>query len=229
VKLQLLLAARGGRDSDLRTAVEGEAQRALGQLRGPGSAEALVRLANDPFAPAQPRMRPFEAVLELGREGGDAAGTLLAAAAGAGERLDDLIHADLSAALLGPLHVIVTAPPCPVRYLYAMRRKAGMDRQAYLAHYFGHHAQFGRRTPGIAGYDQFHPDPALSRAAAGAAGLGVWAVDSVAELHLRSAQEFFDAAVRSKVGQEAIADEEGFVDRANSVAFCSEVTLRLRG
>jgi len=71
---------------------------------------------------------------------------------------------------------------------------------------------------------QFHVDAAASRRAAGRAGLGVWGVDSVSELHLESIESFLGAISKAPdVGREAMADEEIFVDRSNSYDFCSTV------
>ena len=63
-------------------------------------------------------------------------------------------------------------------------------------------------------------DPALSEEIAQGEGLGVWRIDSVSRLWLDSVDEFLSSA--GEVGQEAIADERGFVDGANSVMFASE-------
>jgi uncharacterized protein (TIGR02118 family) len=143
-----------------------------------------------------------------------------------GERLHDIVHTDLSGALVGSVHRVLGAGEGPVRFLYLMRHKAGMTTAQYQEYWGTSHVEFGRRTPGILGYDQFHVDPVASKAAVGAAGLGVWRVDGVAELHLGSLEAFFSAAVGSDVGDEAIADEKNFVDGENSVGLATEVVFR---
>jgi EthD domain len=179
---------------------------------------ALVEMADDPFPPANPRARPFEAVLELQAPG---EAPLVRWAAPAVDALRDLVHPDLSAAIVGEPQEIIPCSPAPLRYLYTMRRKAGTTHAEYLDYYLHHHARFGPRTPGIVGYTQFHCDPAVSAAAAAELGLGIHAIDSVSELHFEALDEFFTGVADGRLGAEAAADEERFVDRANSVSFCT--------
>ena len=91
------------------------------------------------------------------------------------------------------------------------------------------HSDFGVRTPGKLGYVQFHVDPEASRRAAEVACVGVWDVDSVSELHLESVEAFIGEVARWDGGKEAIDDEKLFVDRPNSVDFCSSVDWAPRG
>jgi hypothetical protein len=84
------------------------------------------------------------------------------------------------------------------------------------------HAQIGRHTPGIEGYVQFHAEPEASRQIARAAGFGLWDAASVSELHLASVETFLHAVATWEGGQRAIADEENFIDRRNSVMFTSD-------
>ena len=111
----------------------------------------------------------------------------------------------------------------PIRYQYLMRRNASFSHQSYLKRYRDVHSRFGIETPGISGYTQFHVDPEASRRVAGSAGFGVWAVDSVSELHLESVETFLAEVSQSAIGAEAMADEEVFVDRANSYDFVSRI------
>ena len=210
MRLQLLLAARGGN------------REVLGKnlLRSATGTPALVllQLPDDPFPAANPLCRPFEAVLEL--EGDDGA-ALVRRAAPAVAALVDLVHLDLSGVLVGtPQHIIPCETP-RLRYLYLMRRKAGTTHDEYLEYYFHHHSRFGHRTPGIVGYTQFHCDLAASAAAARELGVGVHAIDSVSELHFEALAAFFAGVADGKLGKEAADDEERFVDRANSVSFCT--------
>ena len=112
-----------------------------------------------------------------------------------------------------------------LRYLYLMRRKAGTDTDAYVDYYFHHHSRFGFVTPGIAGYTQFHVDGTASSAAARELGFGTHAVDSVSELHFHGLDAFFAGVADGRLGAEALADEELFVDRDNSVSFCTRTVL----
>ena len=102
-----------------------------------------------------------------------------------------------------------------------MRRRAHTTRAAYLDYYFNHHARFGFATPNISGYTQLHVDPDASAAAARRVGVGSTVVDSVSELHMESLPAFFEGVADGRLGAEAMADEERFVDRANSVSFCT--------
>lgn len=223
MKLLLLLAGRGGAAGALTDAVVAEAER----LRAGGATSvcAMRQLADDPFGYAVPGMRPFQASLDARFDSLDAAHD---AVTGAGARLASLVHVDLSGAFWGTDRVIIPCAPTPVRYQYLMRRKIGTTHQQYLDYYFGQHKRFGHRTPGIEGYVQFHIDAAASHGVAAAAGFGLWAADSVSELHAADL-----GTMLAGFGQDpdlAVAagnDEELFVDRANSVMFISDVVARL--
>jgi hypothetical protein len=176
----------------------------------------LARLAEDPFG----RHTPFRFTFELRSEDFVALEDCLS---GLGAQLDDVAHADLSTLLVGEEVVFLPAENAPVRYQYLMRRNAAFSHADYLERYREVHSAFGLKTPGIAGYLQFHVDIESSRRLANAAQLGIWGFDSVSELHLESLQTFLTAVAKSEIGPEAIADEERFVDRARSVDFCSRV------
>ncbi|HEX7096345.1 MAG TPA: EthD domain-containing protein, partial [Acidimicrobiales bacterium] len=208
MKYLVLLAARGGAAGVLGDAVVREGERIASH---PGiDVVALRQVSPDPFGNAVPCMRPFDATLDVR---GDDDALVLAALAGITDRLDDVVHGDLSCVLAGTDHVVIPCEPTPVRYQYVMRRKIGTTHEQYLDHYVHRHAQFGRITPGIAGYTQFHVDADVSRAAATAAGAGLWRADSVSELHLASVDTFLGALAESNPGYDAGADEERFVDR----------------
>lgn len=66
-------------------------------------------------------------------------------------------------------------------------------------------------------------DAEASHRLAREAGVGVWGVDSVSELHLASLERFFEGLKKGDGGAGAIADEEIFVDRGRSWDFCSTV------
>jgi hypothetical protein len=170
-----------------------------------------------------PGMRTFDATLDVR---GEDDSQVMAALAGIAERLDDVAHADLSCVLVGTDNAVIPCDPTPVRYQYVMRRKIGTTHEQYLDHYVKRHAEFGRITPGIEGYTQFHVDATLSRAAASAAGFGLWRADSVSELHLASVDTFLHALATDNPGEAATEDEQRFVDRRNSVMFTSAVLWR---
>ena len=225
-KLMILVAAREGA-TDLVPRLEVEADHLKNALTGWEARSAIMlRIADDPFEQQYKGPRAYDAVLEIVADGGEVPVPYGKAVAGLGERLGDIIHPDLSGALVGTLRRVTGDGAGPVRFLYLMRHKIGSSHAQYAEHWGGPHAEFGRKTAGILGYDQFHVDPEASRAAVLLAGLGLWRVDGVAELHMRSLQEFFDAAVGSEVGNAAIEDEKTFVDGANSVGFATEVVAR---
>lgn len=162
----------------------------------------------------------FVATIEVCGGSSDGVATFLD---GVGDRLDDIVHADLSTALLGEEKRFMDGAAAPVRYQYLMRRNADYDRAAYLTHYRDFHSQFGPRTPGIVDYVQFYVDANASRRLAASTGLGVWGVDSVSELHLESVDAFIAAVTTSETPAQATADERRFVDRKQSIYFCSDV------
>jgi hypothetical protein len=231
-KLLLLLAARGGvAREDLVELLHAEGPLLATRLPEPGrSALAMVRVEDDPFAVGGAPMRAFEATLELRCEAENATRAFAAAVDEFADRVSDRLHVDLSAALVGEDHVVLPCGPTPVRYQYVMRRRVDLSHARYADHYRNVHADFGRRTPGIEGYVQFHVDREASHAVAETAGLGLWDADSVSELHLASVKTFLDAISGWSEREAPIDDEENFVDRRNSVMFCSEaVALRLGG
>jgi hypothetical protein len=222
MKLLLLLAARGGVGEELTDAVVAEAVRL--REHGATSVCAMRQIPDDPFGSAVARMRPFEASIDARFDTIEAAG---AALEGLSERIAPVAHVDLSGAFGGEDHVVIECDPTPVRYQYLMRRKLHTTHDAYLDHYIENHAKFGLRTPGIEGYVQFHIDADTSRALATVAGVGLWAADSVSELHVASVDTMLAGfASAPTLGDEAGADEETFVDRANSVMFTSDVVHR---
>ncbi len=180
---------------------------------------AMWRLEDDPFGP----QTPYRGTLEI--TAGRAADmlpekTLLPMLR---SHLEDVAHCELSTLLIGEDHVFAASERAPLRYQYLMRRRDDFSHDAYLERYREIHSQFGLRIPGILGYVQFHVDLPASQRLARRAGFGVWAVDSVSELHLASLESFLGEVAHSTVGAEAIADEELFVDRRNSCDFCSKV------
>ena len=199
-----------------------EAERLRAGDREGACVAAFLRLEDDPFSDAPTRVRSFDGTLELRWESGNPRAALASTVEGLAARISDQIHTDLSTALWGRDNVVVPCGKTPFRFQYVMRRRRDKTHAEYLDHYAKIHAQFGRITPGIEGYVQFHVDPESARAAATTAELGGWAADSISQLHLNSVQHFLDEIARWDRNGEAQADEENFVDRMNSVMFTSE-------
>jgi hypothetical protein len=216
-RVQLLLAARGGQRAELAGRLVEEAPR----LAGLGRVIVLAQLDGDLFPLANPLCRPFDAVLEVQRPGPGDPAPIVDGLDKALTAVGELIHPDLSGVLAGWPQDVIPCDPTPVRYLYLMRRKAGTSSPQYLDYYFHHHSRFGFKTPAIDGYTQFHVDSESSAAAARRLGVGVHGADSVSELHLPSLEAFMGAIGDGRLGAEALADEETFVDRDNSVSFCT--------
>ena len=223
-RLVVQVAARGGVGAKLESGLRDAAAWLRSRPGVDGKVSLLLRIPDDPFASANPGMRPFDATLEL-RSASTSDGRLVSSLDGLGERIAAVAHVDLSAALIGIDHRIVPSDSDPVRYQYAMRRRADLTHAQYVAHYLQVHAEFGRKQPGVLGYTQFHVDPDLSRRAAAAAGVGLWAFDSISELHLDAIRTFTDAIARMPAAAVSapLLDEENFVDRANSVSFVTRL------
>lgn len=221
LRVQVLLAARGGcRDevAEHAHAAAEDAARALGDV---ARVIVLTEVDDDPFPAVNPRCRPFETVVEVQAQQMVGLGAMVGALDGVGRRLEEAVHLDLSGVLVGHPQEIIPCAPAALRYQYFMRRKAHTTRGAYLDHYFQQHSQFGFRTPNISGYTQFHVDPELSATAATHLGVGSVVYDSVSELHLESLDAFFEGVGDGSLAAEAVADEERFVDRENSVSICA--------
>jgi len=227
-KLLLMLVAREGCSAALR---KGLSLQAPTWFDAHGSSiqslTGLSALEEDPFATQSPPRGLFDITLEPRvKEGSpnilsETCATLVGS-------LRSWIEPSQSIALVGSEKVFLDGGPMPVRYQYLMRRRAETTHDRYIAYYRDHHSQFGIRTPGINGYVQVYVDEGASQSAARSAGLGTWHVDSVSELHMESVQQFLSGVMADPaLGQAATADEERFVDRANSVMFTSKVLFRL--
>ncbi|MBP1685199.1 MAG: Methylmuconolactone methyl-isomerase [Deltaproteobacteria bacterium] len=220
MKLLIHIAVRSGAEVAFGSQFAQEVARLRQQAAVPVRAvNAMRRVANDPFG----ARTPYFGTLEVRADGQPAQAQLLTLIEGFAERFTDAVHADLCTALVGEDHIFIPSERAPLRYQYLMRRNAAFTHDAYLRRYAEVHSSFGLRTPGIRGYVQVHVDPVASREAARAAGVGIWGVDSVSELHLDSVEDFLTAVSQVTIGAEAIADEEKFVDRPNSLDFCSAV------
>jgi len=181
----------------------------------------LEQLDKDPLS----RQPPMRATVELVSQVGANVDPLLEVAHAFGSGLEDVAHLDLSSAVFGIEHALVPCEPTGIFYQYLMRRRVDFTHDAYLKRYLEVHAEFGRRTPGIVGYGQLHVDPAASRQLADAFGCGIWRIDSISMLHMRSVDEFIAAVSESTIANESRQDEEAFVDRASSLWFTSQRVL----
>jgi len=220
MKLLMHLAARYGSEEAVAAWLD-ELGHELA-AKGDGAFESVAtlwRVAQDPFGPGT----PWTGTLEV-RGGRAGAAELVEIASAAGRRFGDAVHPDLSTALVGRDHVFIEPGRPVVRYQYLMRRREGFTHESYLKRYREIHSKFGFETPAIRGYVQCHLDPAATREAARAAGFGICEVDSVSELHMDSLERFMEAIAGSSIGADAMADEEVFVDRSHSYAFCSHAT-----
>jgi hypothetical protein len=220
VKLLVHLAPR----RDAEAAVEARLQELGREIasRAPdfvASIATMWRVPGDPFGAET----PAAGALELRGGEGASAAALAAMADGLAGRFGDDVHSDLCTALVGREHVFIAPRRAPIRYQYLMRRRAGFTHESYLKRYGEIHSRFGFATPGISGYVQVHVDPEATRVASQAAGFAGWDVDSVSELHMASLERFLEEIAGSTIGADAMADEELFVDRPNSKAFCSRV------
>jgi hypothetical protein len=143
----------------------------------------------------------------------------------AAESLGPLIDPARSMAIVGADRVFIEPPePTPVRYQFLMHRRSDFTHDDYLARYESIHSEFGIRTPNLDGYVQLHVDLDASRELGASTGLMAEPCDSMSELHLRSVEHFLEGiTAHPEVGQEAMEDEERFVDRARSFGFAHRV------
>lgn len=181
----------------------------------------MIRLVDDPFRDPT----PLRGTIELKGDGADAA-LLTDIVSNFSEWVCEISTPEASSLLLGEDVVFIASEQAPVRYQYLMRRNDDFDHASYLERYREVHSQFGIDTPGILGYTQFHVDEEASMSAAREVGLAICRIDSVSELHLASVETFLAEVSRSSISRKAVADEEIFVDRANSHQFCSRVEWR---
>ena len=129
MRLQILLAARGGCRAELASRLDAEGRKTAALFDRRGHVTVLVQIDDDLFPQANPLGRPYDAVLEVESSAEAGLQSFVDAVEGIGERLGDVVHGDLSAALIGAPQAIIRIDPTPLRYLYLMRRKAGTSRE----------------------------------------------------------------------------------------------------
>lgn len=144
-----------------------------------------------------------------------------------GRLLQGLPVAAGSLALVMHTREYIPAPPQSVHYHLLMFRKGGTCHADYLDYYTRFHARMGFNTPGIAGYVQNYIDAEASEALARRFGLATALPDSISELTFASAEALLPQLAAAEVARVAPVDEARFMDRSRSVAFTSEVVLRV--
>ena len=175
------------------------------------------------YDPQSPHPRP-QLVLELVAAPGSA---LVDHAGQLAELLRDAPVRAESMALVMQERIFIDCDPQPVHFHYLMLKKPQMSVADYNDYYVNYHSRFGLHTPGIAGYRQNYVDHAASQAMARQLGLSCREVTSISELIMPSLQAFLASPAMAELGEPAAQDEARFMDRHNSVSFCSEVVLRL--
>ena len=178
----------------------------------------MIRLEDDIFGPCT----PYRGTIEIVGDQIDHA-DVASLVSGIDGRFGDCIHADHSTALVGVDKVFIEPERTPVRYQYLLRRNAEFSHEKYLDYNEKVHSQFGLKTPGIRGYVQLHLDLEASKALASAAGVGIWEVDSIAELYLDSVESFLSALGSLENDAGAREDAENFIDLERSYEFASLV------
>jgi hypothetical protein len=223
-KLYAFLAVREGCLDEVLEQLEKEAMRFAESSPGI-EATVLQAVSEDPIAGLYQGMRSYEAVLEL-RSEKDESVLLIPMLADLATHLGDRIFADLSGAIVAEENRVAPVPIRDSRYIALMRRKTGFSHDDYVSYYRTSHARFGRDCPGSTGYHQNYVDRDESRRAAHACGFGIWDLDSVTEIYIRSAEEFNQATVDNPIREEAAIDEAHFIDRRSMVGFCMKVAAR---
>jgi hypothetical protein len=123
--------------------------------------------------------------------------------------------------------VYIDCAPQPIHYHYLMLKRPEFCVADYNDYYSNFHSRMGLHTPAITGYSQNYIDQSASTALASKLGLSCREVTSISELKMPSLEGFLASPAMADLGQPAAEDEARFVDRQNSVAFCSKVVLRL--
>jgi hypothetical protein len=196
-------------------------QRIASSVKG---AAVMARIDRDPFKLAS-KAPGYDVTLELCARAERA--TFVTAFEGISEHLPSA-HADraASAVLVGSDYVFRPSLRQPIRFQYAMRRRADLSHEDYARHYAEVHSEFGYRTRGVDGYAQFHVDVRASEEACAASGFGTSDFDGISQLRMGSLTRFLLAApLNAAMG--AVKDEKRFVDRARSAMFSSRVVAYL--
>src|SRR5580704_19400382 len=94
VRLQALLAARGGCRAERSASLTSIATKAASALGGDGRVAVLTEIDDDPFPRANPLCRPFDAVLEVQADSKVGLDALLGTIDDVGPRLADVVHTD---------------------------------------------------------------------------------------------------------------------------------------
>ena len=193
-----------------------------------GQPHATVQLMRQPetdffYNPESPHPCP-NLVLEVITSPGKPMGTLQDMLQ---QVLDGVSLDPASMVLLMQARTYIPGPPQPFYYYYLMNKRADFTTADYNDYYSKYHCRMAFNTPGVGAYWQNYIDQAGSEALALSLGLGCREVTSISELALPDVMKFVSAPELMDIADPAAADEERFVDRADSVAFTSEVVLRI--
>jgi hypothetical protein len=194
----LLLAAASSEAAvgELAAALGAEGNHLLDALGSASAGDAAARVTAVPSLPASdPAAEGFARVLERGLSNGVMlggfdlvldvdvpAGTLPELATpvtGLAARLGSRFDAERSAVVAGTPYEFV-AGDGEFQLYYCMRCLPGVSHDQFSEYWRVQHSEIGRVTPGLAGYQQLHTDPDVSRTLATAAGVGVADIDGVA-------------------------------------------------
>ena len=169
------------------------------------------------------RLGGFDAVFELNAPDPGSLPQLVAALTEFRAAAGHLVDGARTAAAAGT-DVVIVEGTGPVHLVYGMRRKAGTSHDEFSRFWEQQHTTVAKFTPGLAGYRQLHADPALSKAAADAAGVARCDVDGVA-LEWFAALPDFCSAVGAPVDfkERAKSSEGQFNDiqRATAIVVAS--------
>lgn len=221
-KVQLLLAVRDGVDrGPVGMRLIEEARRLAAGAPVPCSYRVGVRIENDPTAAAMRGAESdssspsFAAFLDLTTLSADADAPLVTALTGLGDRLADVAVPERGAVLSGVEYLLKPGADSLI-LIFPLRRLQSLSSAQFHDYWLRHHSDVALRTPGLAGYKQFHAEPAATRAAARAAGLGVDDWDGTAEACFRSLDHFTEFSAQPEAAKEALEDEQRFIDHSRS-------------
>jgi len=225
-RVQVLLVAAPGMRTMLHERIETVAESVSANFDASVRICALSQINDDPFPSMNPEGFGFDAVIDIdGHSALLEKDAILNALGDISAALSGVLNQSTSGVVIGWPQAVIPGPRCALRYLYVMRRKAGVSRDDYFDHYFHRHSKFAFHLKGIKAYTQVHVDLEASNELSAALGFGLRDVDSVTELTFDSVNEFF-AGVEPRAA-EASDDELLFVDRERSVSFCSiDTTIR---
>jgi hypothetical protein len=169
------------------------------------------------------RLGGFDAVFELNAPDPGSHPQLVAALGEFRAAAGHLVDGARTAAAAGT-DVVIVEGTGPVHLVYGMRRKADTSHEEFSRFWEQQHTTVARFTPGLAGYRQLHADPALSKTAADAAGVGLCDVDGVALEWFPALSDFCSAVGAPVDFKERAKSSEGQfndIQRATAIVVAS--------